>query len=39
MRYLFRAKVKPGQEADLLQAIEDGTLGQGSIAGSELARW
>ena len=38
MRYLVRAKVKPGQEADLLQAIEDGTLGQGSIAGDEYLR-
>lgn len=35
MRYLVRAKVKPGQEAQLLQAIEDGTLGAGSIAGDE----
>ena len=38
MRYLVRAKVKPGQEADLLQAIEEGTLGKGSIAGDEYLR-
>ena len=38
MRYLVRAKVKPGKEADLLQAIEDGTLGKGSIAGDEYLR-
>ena len=35
MRYLVKAKVKPGQEADLLQAIKDKTLGQGSIAEDE----
>ena len=38
MRYLVRAKVRPDQEAVLLQAIEDGTLGQGSIAGDEYLR-
>ena len=38
MRYLVRAKVKPGKEADLLQATEDGTLGQGSVAGGEYLR-
>ena len=38
MRYLVRAKVKPGRETALLQAIEDGTLGQGSIAGAEYLR-
>jgi len=27
MRYLVTARVKPGKEADLLQAIEDGKLG------------
>src|SRR5258708_4464753 len=32
MRYLVRARVKPGREADLLQAIEDETLGKGSVA-------
>jgi hypothetical protein len=35
MRYLVKARVKPGQEKPLLQAIADGTLGQGSIAGDE----
>lgn len=38
MRYLVRARVKPGREADLLKAIENETLGQGSIAGSEYLR-
>ena len=38
MRYLVRARVKPGQEAALRQAIEEGTLGQGSIAGDEYLR-
>lgn len=35
MRYLVTARVKPGREADLLRAIEDGTLGEGSVAGDE----
>src|SRR5262245_802750 len=35
MRYLVTARVKRGREADLLQAIEDGTLGTGSVAGDE----
>lgn len=35
MRYLVKARVKPGREAALLQAVEEGTLGQGSIAGDE----
>ena len=35
MRYLVKARVKPGRENDLLQAIADGTLGNGSIAGDE----
>jgi len=35
MRYLIKARVKPGQHAALLRAIRDGTLGQGSIAGDE----
>jgi hypothetical protein len=33
MRYLVTARVKPGREAALLQAIEAGTLGAGSVAG------
>jgi len=35
MRYLVKARVKPGQEQALLQAIEDGTIGRGSVAGDE----
>lgn len=35
MRYLVKARVKPGQEKPLLQAIEEETLGRGSIAGDE----
>lgn len=35
MRYLVKARVKPGQEKALLEAIHAGTLGRGSIAGDE----
>jgi hypothetical protein len=35
MRYLVRGRVKPGCQRALLKAIEDETLGQGSIAGDE----
>lgn len=38
MRYLVTARVKPGREAALLEAIETGTLGAGSIAGGEYLR-
>jgi hypothetical protein len=38
VRYLVRARVKPGREADLLRAIERGTLGAGSVAGDEYLR-
>src|SRR5262245_13635677 len=38
MRYLVRARVKPGCEHHLLQAIRDGTLGQGSVAEGEYQR-
>jgi hypothetical protein len=38
MRYLVTARVKPGREAALLKAIEDGTLGAGSVAGDEYLR-
>ena len=38
MRYLVTAKVKPGREAALADAIENGTLGAGSIAGEEYLR-
>jgi hypothetical protein len=33
MRYLVTARVRPGCESDLLKAIEEGRLGQGSVAG------
>ena len=35
MRYLVKARVKPGREQALLAAIADGSLGRGSIAGDE----
>ena len=35
MRYLVKARVKPGREAALMQAIRDETLGKGSVAGDE----
>ena len=35
MRYLVKARVKPGREKALAEAIEKGTLGDGSIAGDE----
>ena len=38
MRYLVTAKVKPGREEALESSIEEGTLGRGSIAGSEYLR-
>jgi hypothetical protein len=38
MRYLVRARVKPGREADLLHAIEQETLGRGSVAEGEYLR-
>lgn len=38
MRYLVRARVKPDREAELLQAIEDQTLGKGSVAEGEYLR-
>src|SRR5215475_11468948 len=38
MRYLVRAHVKPGHERRLLEAIERGTLGQGSVAEGEYLR-
>ena len=38
MRYLVTARVKPGCEEALARAIEDGTLGEGSIAGGEYLR-
>ncbi len=38
MRYLVRARVKPGRENDLLEAIEQDRLGQGSVAEGEYLR-
>jgi hypothetical protein len=38
MRYLVKARVKPGREDDLLRAIDAGTLGRGSVAGDEYLR-
>jgi hypothetical protein len=35
MRYLVKARVKNGCEKKLLEAVEAGKLGQGSIAGDE----
>jgi hypothetical protein len=32
MRYLVRARVKPGKEQALLEAVDQGTLGAGSVA-------
>jgi len=38
MRYLVTAHVKPGRREALAEAIDDGTLGEGSIAGDEYFR-
>ncbi|MBI1787361.1 MAG: hypothetical protein HYR60_07400 [Acidobacteria bacterium] len=38
MRYLVRARVKEGCQRGLLEAIERGTLGEGSVAGDEYLR-
>jgi hypothetical protein len=35
VRYLVKAKVKSGKKAALLNSIDKGTLGRGSIAGDE----
>jgi hypothetical protein len=35
MRYLVKAKIREGKRESLMRAIEDGTLGKGSIAGDE----
>lgn len=35
MRYLVKARLKKGRERALLQAIQCGTLGHGSVAGGE----
>ena len=38
MRYLVTARLKPGQAAALAEAIADGSLGAGSVAGGEYFR-
>ena len=38
MRYLVRARVKPRREGDLLKAIDEQTLGEGSVAEGEYLR-
>jgi hypothetical protein len=38
MRYLVRARLKPGMEKALRRAIDRGTLGAGSVAGDEYLR-
>ena len=38
MRYLVTARIKPGREQPLADAIADGTLGNGSVAGDEYLR-
>jgi hypothetical protein len=38
MRYLITAKVKPGQAGALREAIEDESLGRGSVAEGEYLR-
>ena len=38
MRYLVTARVRSGREAALLDAIRDGSLGAGSVAGDEYLR-
>jgi hypothetical protein len=38
MRYLVRARVKPGREDALRRAIEEGSLGRGSVAEGEYLR-
>ena len=38
MRYLVRARVKEGREGALLKAIDEGSLGRGSVAEGEYLR-
>jgi hypothetical protein len=38
MRYLVTARVKANQAAALARAVDEGTLGQGSVAGDEYFR-
>jgi hypothetical protein len=35
MRYLVKARLRPGRERALARAVEEGSLGQGSVAGDE----
>jgi len=35
VRYLVKAKLKPGKSRQLLESVDKGTLGRGSIAGDE----
>lgn len=35
MRYLVRARLKPGSDRALLSAVDNGSLGAGSVAGDE----
>jgi hypothetical protein len=35
MRYVVHARIKPGREQALLEAVRSGTLGRGSVAGDE----
>jgi hypothetical protein len=38
MRYLVTGRLKPGKSDALARAIDDGTLGRGSVAGDEYFR-
>ena len=38
MRYLVTARIKPGRREPLQRAIDDGSLGAGSVAGDEYLR-
>jgi hypothetical protein len=38
MRYLVTGRLKPGKSGALARAIDDGTLGRGSVAGDEYFR-
>jgi hypothetical protein len=38
MRYLVTARVREGKEEALAEAIDNGTIGQGSVAGDEYER-
>ena len=38
MRYLVKARLKAGRARALLKAIQDATLGRGSVAGAEYLR-